>query len=115
TTHPNVEPEKNLEESVTRPEEEASEQELTFRDLSETQKATSLQKQPVIVLALEKAGEKESVAVPREPEKAEPTQRDLADSSEYLNFTPPLFKLLSSQDEPQQEEIRGEEVKAVGP
>ncbi|MED6153328.1 hypothetical protein PIB30_100892 [Stylosanthes scabra] len=39
TTHPNVEPEKNLEESVTRPEEEASEQELTFRDLSETQKA----------------------------------------------------------------------------
>ncbi|MED6213992.1 hypothetical protein PIB30_098762, partial [Stylosanthes scabra] len=115
TTHPNVEPEKNLEESVTRPEEEASEQELTFRDLSETQKATSLQKQPVIVLALEKAGEKESVAVPREPEKAEPTQRDLADSGEYLNFTPPPFKLLSSQDEPQQEEIRGEEVKAVGP
>ncbi|MED6142249.1 hypothetical protein PIB30_111817, partial [Stylosanthes scabra] len=48
---------------------------------------TSLQKQPVIVLALEKAGEKESVAVPREPEKAEPTQRDLADSGEYLNFT----------------------------
>ncbi|MED6154287.1 hypothetical protein PIB30_110835, partial [Stylosanthes scabra] len=76
---------------------------------------TSLQKQPVIVLALEKAGEKESVAVPREPEKAEPTQRDLADSGEYLNFTPPSFKLLSSQDEPQQEEIRGEEVKAVGP
>ncbi|MED6215036.1 hypothetical protein PIB30_109363, partial [Stylosanthes scabra] len=61
------------------------------------------------------AGEKESVAVPREPEKAEPTQRDLADSGEYLNFTPPSFKLLSSQDEPQQEEIRGEEVKAVGP
>ncbi|MED6116809.1 hypothetical protein PIB30_103644 [Stylosanthes scabra] len=115
TTHPNVELEKNLEESVTRPEEEASEQELTFRDLSETQKATSLQKQPMIVLALEKAGEKESVAVPRELEKAEPTQRDLADSGEYLNFTPPSFKLLSSQDEPQQEEIRGEEVKAVGP
>ncbi|MED6142231.1 hypothetical protein PIB30_111679, partial [Stylosanthes scabra] len=66
--------------------------------------STSLQKQPVIVLALEKAGEKESVAVPREPEKAEPTQRDLADSGEYLNFTPPSFKLLSSQDEPQQEE-----------
>ncbi|MED6154330.1 hypothetical protein PIB30_111345, partial [Stylosanthes scabra] len=41
TTHPNVEPEKNLEESVTRPEEEASKQELTFRDLSETQKATA--------------------------------------------------------------------------
>ncbi|MED6201334.1 hypothetical protein PIB30_093958, partial [Stylosanthes scabra] len=72
-------------------------------------------KQPVIVLALEKPGDKESVAVPREPQKAEPTQRDLADSDEYLNFTPPSFKLLSSQDEPQQEEIRGEEVKAVGP
>ncbi|MED6214750.1 hypothetical protein PIB30_106335, partial [Stylosanthes scabra] len=99
TTHPNVEPEKNLEESVTRPEEEASEQELTFRDLSETQKA----------------GEKESVAVPREPEKAQQTQRDLADLGEYLNFTPPSFKLLSSQDEPQEEEIRGEEIKAVGP
>ncbi|MED6188195.1 hypothetical protein PIB30_083771 [Stylosanthes scabra] len=61
------------------------------------------------------AGEKESMAVPREPEKAEPTQRDLADSGEYLNFTQPSFKLLSSQDEPQQEEIRGEEVKVVGP
>ncbi|MED6184930.1 hypothetical protein PIB30_052135 [Stylosanthes scabra] len=35
TTHQNVEPEKNLEESVTRPEEEASEQELTLRDLPE--------------------------------------------------------------------------------
>ncbi|MED6215146.1 hypothetical protein PIB30_110564, partial [Stylosanthes scabra] len=44
--------------------------------------STSLPKQPVIVLALEKAGEKESVAIPREPEKAEPTQRDLADSAE---------------------------------
>ncbi|MED6171585.1 hypothetical protein PIB30_042037 [Stylosanthes scabra] len=98
TTHQNVAPEKNLEESVTCPEEEASEQELTLRDLPEIQKATaeddatsikttfekpliiqqclestSLQKQPVIVLALEKPGDKESVAVPREPEKAEPT------------------------------------------
>ncbi|MED6202643.1 hypothetical protein PIB30_107581, partial [Stylosanthes scabra] len=61
-----------------------------------------------------KASDKESVAVPREPEKAELTQRDLADSDEYLHFTPPLFKLLS-QDEPQQEEIHGEEIKAVGP
>ncbi|MED6124973.1 hypothetical protein PIB30_064016 [Stylosanthes scabra] len=125
---------------MTRPEEEASEQELTLRDLPKIQKAiaeddatsvkttienpliiqqclesTSLQKQPVIVSALEKAGDKESVAVLREPEKAELTQRDLADSDEYLNFTPPSFKLLSSQDEPQQEEIHGEEIKAVGP
>ncbi|MED6184685.1 hypothetical protein PIB30_049882 [Stylosanthes scabra] len=140
TTHQNVAPEKNLEESVTRPEEEASEQELTLRDLPEIQKATaeddatslkttiekpliiqqclestSLQKQPVIVLALEKAGDKESVAVTREPRKAELTQRDLADSDECLNFTPPTFKLPSSQDEPQQEEIHGKEVKAVGP
>ncbi|MED6125889.1 hypothetical protein PIB30_072909 [Stylosanthes scabra] len=84
---------KNLEESVTRPEEEASEQELTLRDLPEIQKATaeddatsgkttiekplivqqclestSVQKQPVIILALEKPGDKESVVVPREPE-----------------------------------------------
>ncbi|MED6113731.1 hypothetical protein PIB30_073606, partial [Stylosanthes scabra] len=51
----------------------------------------------------------------REIEKAELMQRDLADSDEYLNFTPPSFKLLSSQDEPQQEEIHGEEIKAVGP
>ncbi|MED6226048.1 hypothetical protein PIB30_099666 [Stylosanthes scabra] len=61
---------------------------------------TSLEKQPVIVLALEKAGDKESVAVPREPEKAELAQRDLADSDEYFHFTPPSFKLLS-QDKPQ--------------
>ncbi|MED6150069.1 hypothetical protein PIB30_068631 [Stylosanthes scabra] len=39
TTHQHVAPEKNLEESVTRPEEEASEQELTLRDLPEIQKA----------------------------------------------------------------------------
>ncbi|MED6220890.1 hypothetical protein PIB30_049151 [Stylosanthes scabra] len=73
TTHQHVALEKNLEKSVTRPEEEASEQELTLRDLPEIQKATSLQKQPVIVMALEKAGDKESVAVPRELEKAELT------------------------------------------
>ncbi|MED6162307.1 hypothetical protein PIB30_069138 [Stylosanthes scabra] len=114
TTHQHVAPEKNIEESVTHPEEEASEQELTLRDLPEIQKATSLQKQPVIVLALEKAGDKESVAVPREPEKAELMQRDLEDSDEYLHFTPPSFKLLS-QDELQQEEIHGEEIKAIGP
>ncbi|MED6137592.1 hypothetical protein PIB30_066339 [Stylosanthes scabra] len=64
---------------------------------------------------LGKARDKESVAVLREPGKAELTQRDLANSDEYLHFTQPLFKLLSSQDEPQQEEIHGEEVKVVGP
>ncbi|MED6226813.1 hypothetical protein PIB30_107461, partial [Stylosanthes scabra] len=39
TTHQHVAPEKNLEESMTRPEEEASEQELTLRDFPEIQKA----------------------------------------------------------------------------
>ncbi|MED6219924.1 hypothetical protein PIB30_040300 [Stylosanthes scabra] len=63
---------------------------------------------------LEKPGNKESVTVPREPETAELTQRDLADSDEYLHFTPPSFNLLS-QDQPQQEEIHGDEIKAAGP
>ncbi|MED6183302.1 hypothetical protein PIB30_036663 [Stylosanthes scabra] len=44
--------------------------------------STSVHKQPVIVLGLEKPGDKESVAVPREPETAELTLRDLADSDE---------------------------------
>ncbi|MED6208111.1 hypothetical protein PIB30_041983 [Stylosanthes scabra] len=130
---------KNLEEPVTRPEEEVPEQELTLRDLSEIQKATaeddatsvkttiekplivqqcfestSVQKQPVIVLALEKLGDKESVAVPREPETAKLTERDLADLDEYLHFTPPSFDLLS-QDQSQQEEIHAEQRKAAGP
>ncbi|MED6163911.1 hypothetical protein PIB30_084690 [Stylosanthes scabra] len=39
TTQQHVAPEKNLEESVPRPKEEASEQELTLRDLPEIQKA----------------------------------------------------------------------------
>ncbi|MED6208717.1 hypothetical protein PIB30_047882 [Stylosanthes scabra] len=107
---------KNLEESVTRPEEEAPEQELTLRDLPEIQKgtaeddatsvkttiekplivqqcleSTSVHKQPVIVLALEKP-----------------------DSDAYLHFTPPLFDLLS-QDQLQQVEIHGEQIKAAGP
>ncbi|MED6194671.1 hypothetical protein PIB30_030624 [Stylosanthes scabra] len=42
TNQQHVAPEKNLEESVTRPEEEASEQELTLRDLLEIQKVTLL-------------------------------------------------------------------------
>ncbi|MED6114753.1 hypothetical protein PIB30_083523 [Stylosanthes scabra] len=128
TTHQNVVTEKNIEESVTRPKEEASEQDTAEDNatslkttienpliIQQCLESTSLQKQLVIVLALEKPGDKESVAIPREPGKAKLTQRDLADSDEYLNFTPPTFKLLSSQDEPQQEEIHGEEVKAVGP
>ncbi|MED6139370.1 hypothetical protein PIB30_083199 [Stylosanthes scabra] len=131
--------EKNPEESVTHAEEEVPEQELTLRDLLEIQKVTaeddatsikttiekplivqqclesaSVQKQPVIVLALEKPGDKESVLVPREPEMAELTERDLVDSNEYLHFTPPSFDLLS-QDQSQQQEIHAEQRKAVGP
>ncbi|MED6194672.1 hypothetical protein PIB30_030625 [Stylosanthes scabra] len=83
---------------MTRPEEEASEQELTLRDL----------------LEIQKPGDKEFVAVSREQETAELTQRDLADSDEYLHFTPPSFNLLS-QDQSRQEEIHGEEIKAAGP
>ncbi|MED6199032.1 hypothetical protein PIB30_072171 [Stylosanthes scabra] len=114
TTQQHVAPEKNLEESVTRPEEEAPEQELTLRDLPEIQKATSVHKQLVIALALEKPGDKESMAVPREPEAAELTLRDLTDSDEYLHFTPPSFDLLS-QEQSQQAEIHGEHRKAAGP
>ncbi|MED6113066.1 hypothetical protein PIB30_067536 [Stylosanthes scabra] len=44
------------------------------------EKITSVHKQPVIVLALEKPGDKESVAVPREPETEELKLRDLEDS-----------------------------------
>ncbi|MED6111477.1 hypothetical protein PIB30_052665 [Stylosanthes scabra] len=137
TTQQHVAPEKHLEESVIRP-EEAPKQELTLRDLLEIQKAaaeddatsvktivekplivqqclesTSVHKQLVIVLVLEKPGDKESVVVPRELEMEEWTLRDLADSDEYLHFTPPSFDLLS-QDQPQQAEIHGEQRKAAG-
>ncbi|MED6127601.1 hypothetical protein PIB30_089599 [Stylosanthes scabra] len=76
--------------------------------------STSVHKQPVIVLPLEKLGDKESVAVPRELEMEELMLRNLADSDEYLHFTPPSFNLLS-QDQPQQAEIHGEQKKAAGP
>ncbi|MED6125686.1 hypothetical protein PIB30_070952 [Stylosanthes scabra] len=105
---------KNLEESVTRPEEEVPEQELTLRDLTEIQKATAEDDATSVKTTIEKPlfvqqcleSDKESVAVPREPETA--------DSDEYLHFTPPSFHLLT-QDQSQQEEIHAEQRKVAGP
>ncbi|MED6113137.1 hypothetical protein PIB30_068080 [Stylosanthes scabra] len=108
-------------------EEEALTTELTTQHITP---------QPVIVLALEKHGDKESVAVPRKPvtaptkEDAIPTDKEvqrqmnlgvsiiaeMVASGDYFHFTQPSFDLGSefgsqptlSQGQPQQAEIHGE-------